>query len=51
MRAEDRPLEPRRLLDDRRDTPMISAAMASRAAVRPMARPMQPRARPGREAS
>jgi hypothetical protein len=43
-------MEPRRLLDDRRDTPMMSAAMASHSA-RPMARPMPPRARPGREVS
>jgi hypothetical protein len=50
MRSETRPMESRRLLDDRRDTPMISAAMVSQA-VRPMARQMPPRARPGRDAS
>jgi transcriptional regulator with XRE-family HTH domain len=49
MRSEDR-LEPRRLLDNRRDTPMISAAMMSNA-VRPMARPMPPRAGNDRQAS
>jgi transcriptional regulator with XRE-family HTH domain len=50
MRSDDRPLEPRRLMDERRDTPMMTAAMASRA-VRPMVRQMPPRARTGREAS
>ena len=50
LRSEQRPMEPRRILDDRRDTPMISAAMASRG-VRPMARQLPPRARSGREAS
>ena len=52
MRSEDRPLEPRRFMDDRRDTPLISTALASRA-VRPMIRQMPPRARTGtgREAS
>jgi hypothetical protein len=43
-------MEPRRLLDTRRDTPLISAAVASQA-VRPMDRQMPPRARTGREAS
>lgn len=47
MRSEERPIEPRRILDDRRDTPMLSAAVASNA-IRPMARPMAPRARPSR---
>jgi transcriptional regulator with XRE-family HTH domain len=50
MRAEDRPMEPRRLIDERRDTPMISATMAARA-VRPMVRQLPQRARTGREAS
>ncbi|MGD0121823.1 MAG: helix-turn-helix transcriptional regulator [Candidatus Limnocylindrales bacterium] len=51
-RTEDRPLEPRRLIDDRRETPLISAGVASRA-VRPLIRQMPPRARTdtGREAS
>jgi transcriptional regulator with XRE-family HTH domain len=49
MRSEDRP-EPRRFLDDRRNTPMVSAAMVGHA-VHPMARPMPPRARHDREAS
>jgi transcriptional regulator with XRE-family HTH domain len=50
MRTEDRPMEPRRLIDDRRETPMMSAAMASRS-MRPMVRQMPPRARTDREAS
>lgn len=50
MRADDRPLEPRRLLEDRRDSPLLSAALAGQA-VRPMLRQMPPRARTGREAS
>jgi len=44
MRTDDRLLEPRRLLDDRRDTPLISAAAVG-GVIRPMARPLQPRAR------
>jgi hypothetical protein len=44
LRSEDRTMEPRRLMDDRRDTPMITAAMAGH--VHPMSRPMPPRARP-----
>lgn len=48
VRSDDRPMEPRRMLSDRRDTPMVSAAVAS-GAVRPMMRPMPPRARPGRD--
>jgi transcriptional regulator with XRE-family HTH domain len=48
MRTEERPMEPRRILDGRRDAPMISAAMASHA-VRPMTRQMPPRARSGRD--
>ena len=47
--AQDRGLEPRRLLDDRREPPMLSAALASHS-VRPMSRPMPVRARSGREA-
>jgi hypothetical protein len=47
IRSEERTIEPRRLLDDRRDTPMLSAAVASNA-IRPMGRPMAPRARPSR---
>jgi transcriptional regulator with XRE-family HTH domain len=50
MRVDDRPMEPRRLLDDRRDTPLMSAAAIGHS-VRPMQRPMLPRARPSREAS
>ena len=49
LRTEDRQMEPRRLLDTRRDTPLMSAAMVSQA-VRPMDRQMPPRARTGREA-
>jgi transcriptional regulator with XRE-family HTH domain len=47
MRTEDRPMEPRRLLDDRREGPMISAVAGH--IVGPMARPLPPRARPGRD--
>ena len=47
MRTDDRPLEPRRLLDDRRDGPVMSA-VASHAA-RPMVRQLLPRTRPGRD--
>jgi len=50
LRSEDRPMQSRRFLDDRRDQPMISAATAGRA-VSPMVRPMSARARAGREAS
>ncbi len=50
MRGEDRPMEPRRLMDERRDTPLMAATMANRA-VRPMVRQLPPRARTGREAS
>lgn len=49
VRPNERPLEPRRLIDDRRDSPVLSAAMAGRAA-RPMLRPLPPRARTGRDA-
>jgi transcriptional regulator with XRE-family HTH domain len=47
MRPDDRTTEPRRLMDDRRDTPLMSAAMVG-SAIRPMARQVPPRARPGR---
>ncbi len=50
IRPSDRPMEPRRLLDDRRDSPMFSAAVAGHA-VRPMLRPLPPRVRTGRDAS
>jgi len=49
IRPSDRPMEPRRLLDDRRDSPVLSAAMAGRA-VRPLLRPLPPRVRTGRDA-
>jgi transcriptional regulator with XRE-family HTH domain len=49
VRPNDRPMEPRRLIDDRRDSPVLSAAMAGRIA-RPMLRPLPPRARTGRDA-
>ncbi len=48
MRPDDRPVESRRVLEDRRDTPMMSAAVAGHV-VRSMPRPMPPRARLGRE--
>jgi transcriptional regulator with XRE-family HTH domain len=47
MRTDDRPIEPRRILDERRDAPLISAG-AGRAAARPMVRPLPPRARASR---
>jgi transcriptional regulator with XRE-family HTH domain len=50
LRSGDRSMEPRRILNDRRDTPMISAATASHA-VRPMVQPMPGRGRTAREAS
>jgi hypothetical protein len=45
LRSEDRSMEPRRIMDDRRDVPLVSAAIGG-AAMRPMVRPMSPRARP-----
>jgi len=50
MRSEQRPIGPRRVLDDHRDTPLMSAAVVGHA-IRPMARQMPSRARSGREAS
>jgi hypothetical protein len=47
-RTEERPMEPRRILDDRRDGPMLSALAVRR--VHPIAHPLPPRARSGREA-
>jgi transcriptional regulator with XRE-family HTH domain len=48
MRTEDRPtMEPRRLLDDRRDAPLMSAVAGH--AARPMVRQLPPRARPARD--
>jgi transcriptional regulator with XRE-family HTH domain len=49
MRSDERPMEPRRLLDDRRDTPMISAGAVGHV-VRPMVRPLPPRGRTSRDA-
>lgn len=48
VRSEDRPLDPRRPLEERRDTPMLSVVAAGQA-MRSMQRPMLPRARPSRE--
>jgi transcriptional regulator with XRE-family HTH domain len=50
VRPNERPMEPRRLLDERRDSPILSAAIAGHL-VRPMIRPLPPRARTGRDAS
>jgi transcriptional regulator with XRE-family HTH domain len=47
MRTEDRPLEPRRLLDDRRDGPIMSALVGH--AARPMVRSLPPRPRTSRD--
>jgi Helix-turn-helix. len=47
MRTDERPMEPRRLLDDRRDGPIMSAVASH--SVRPMLRQMPPRARTGRD--
>ena len=47
MRNEARPMEPRRLHDDRREGPMMSVVAGH--GVRPMARPLPPRARTGRD--
>jgi transcriptional regulator with XRE-family HTH domain len=50
MRSDDRPLQLRRPLEERRDTPMMSA-VAGGQAIRSMQRPMPSRARLGREQS
>jgi transcriptional regulator with XRE-family HTH domain len=47
MRTEERPMEPRRLLDDRRDAPVLSAVAGH--AARPMIRQLPPRARSARD--
>lgn len=47
MRTEERPMEPRRLLDDRRDAPVLSAVAGH--AARPMVRQLPPRARSARD--
>jgi transcriptional regulator with XRE-family HTH domain len=47
-RADERPLEPRRILDDRRDGPVMSA-VASRS-LHPMPHQIPPRARSSRDA-
>jgi hypothetical protein len=47
MRTDEHSMEPRRLFDDRRGGPMMSA-VAGRG-IRPMARPLPPRARTGRD--
>jgi len=47
MRTEDRPMEPRRLMDDRRDGPIMSAVASH--SVRPMLRQMPPRPRTSRD--
>jgi transcriptional regulator with XRE-family HTH domain len=48
-RTEQRPMEPRRILDDRREVPVLSA-VAGRS-LHPLSHPLPPRARTGREAS
>jgi transcriptional regulator with XRE-family HTH domain len=52
MRTDERPMdrsmEPRRIMDDRRDTPMMSAVAGH--TMRPMPRPMPPRPRATRDA-
>jgi len=50
LRSGGRPMEPRHFLNDRRDTPMISAATANHAAG-PMVQRMPGRGRSDREAS
>ena len=49
VRPEERPIEPRRLMGDRRDTPLMSAAIAG-ASVRQVPHAMAPRPRSGRDA-
>ncbi len=49
IRPGDRPMEPRRLMDDRRTQPILSAAAAG-LTVRPLLRPLPPRVRTGRDA-
>jgi transcriptional regulator with XRE-family HTH domain len=46
MRTDEHPAEPRRILDDRRETPIMSAVAGH--AARPMVRPMPTRGRPAR---
>jgi len=48
-RADERPMEPRRLMDERREPTMLPAMAAGHGA-RPMVRPLPPRGRTGREA-
>ncbi|MGD0018734.1 MAG: helix-turn-helix transcriptional regulator [Candidatus Limnocylindrales bacterium] len=47
MRTDERSMEPRRLLDDRREAPIMSAVASH--GVRPMVRQLPPRARPARD--
>jgi transcriptional regulator with XRE-family HTH domain len=47
MRTDERPMEPRRLLDDRRDGPILSAVASH--SIRPMVRQLPPRARSARD--
>ena len=47
IRTEERPMEPRRLLDDRRAAPVLSAVAGHSA--RPMLRQLPPRARSARD--
>jgi len=49
VRPEQSPMDRPRLMEDRRDAPIMSA-MAGHVAVRPMVRPLPPRARTSREA-
>jgi transcriptional regulator with XRE-family HTH domain len=49
IRPIDRSMEPRRLLDDRRNQPILSAAVGGHAA-RPLLRPLPPRISSGRDA-
>jgi transcriptional regulator with XRE-family HTH domain len=53
VRPEERPMEPRRLMGERRDTPLMPAAVGAasvRQMPRPMPRPMPARPQTGRDA-
>jgi transcriptional regulator with XRE-family HTH domain len=49
VRTDQRPVEPRRILDDRRDTRIMSA-VAGRS-IHPLSHPLPPRARSGRDSA
>jgi transcriptional regulator with XRE-family HTH domain len=50
MRADQRPIEPRRMVDDRREGPVLSAVAGRSIHPLPLSHPLPPRARSGRDA-